>query len=66
MSKVKSSKSTKFVSPGGSGKMHKYLGAGPQQPGVSSVSKSGGGGKFAVGGSGHMSGKNTVKAAKPC
>ena len=62
-SKVQSKKSPKFVDPGPSGKMHRYKGAGPQPPGVSSQEGSGGGPFPKGGGSGRMSKKNTVKNA---
>jgi hypothetical protein len=55
------------VKGGPSGKMHKFAGATPQQPGVSATSTSSGkGGEFAKGGgSGKMHGFSPVKPQKP-
>lgn len=53
------------IQAGPSGKMYKFTGVGTQQPGVSSVSKSSTGGKFAKGGPGGKVHKfSPVKAAR--
>ena len=54
------------IQPGGSGKMHKFSGAGPQKPGVSATTKhSGKGAEFPAGGpSGKMQKFSPVKAVK--
>jgi hypothetical protein len=62
-SKQKTSRSTPPVT-GGSTPMFGHISTGTQKPGQS-ASMGRGGGKFAKGGSGHMSGKNKVKPAKP-
>lgn len=71
--KMAKNKSTTQKSPaaqkiqaGGKGKMHNFEGLGTQKPGVSGVSKSNTGGKFAKGGpSGKMAGFVPVKPQKP-
>jgi hypothetical protein len=54
------------IQPGGSGKMHKFSGAGAQKPGVSATTSSGGkGGQFPQGGpSGKMAKFTAVKPQK--
>lgn len=62
-SKVLSSSKPNFIK-GGGGKMTGNK-VGTQTPGQTATKPSNTGGKFAVGGKGHMSGKNAVKASVP-